>query len=339
MAPALERDPDFDEILDAEGAIDIRGRIFARSEVLASDPVAYREALAEYRDDKKRELFETVTQRFPSPIAHCLYRFLHSHETETERLLFLKDTWEAVIAIVFAMAVAEVRSRGQIISVTTDKVRDFKRHLDSQNLRDRLEVVRVVLASEVSVPLLRDTVPMSAVRVLIDLNERRNQDIAHRATPDERRAIALVEEFEPKVVSLLEDLAQFETVEVVRYVGPGKKRGEGTFETFVGHGSTRTISARALSDRVTAAIGGRSKEEVLLLRADDMIPLSPMIVMRASRGHRSELAFMKKRRAESETSAFTFESFGVAAEFESDSSDLALDLDAVKACFTQGNHT
>jgi hypothetical protein len=61
-----------------------------------------------------------------------------------------------------------------------------------------------------------------------------------------------------------------------------------------------------------------------------------MIVMRDGRGHRSELAFMKKRRVESQRIIFTFESFGVAEEFELESPDLASDLEAVRVCFTQG---
>lgn len=331
----LERDAEFDEVVDAEGAIDIRGRSFARSEVLASDPVAYREALVDYRQEKQVELLETVTEGFPYPVAHCLYRFLNSARSENERLQFLKDSWESIIAVAFALAAAEIRAGGETIAVTTDKVRDFKRYLDSQNIRDRLEVVRVCCNSLAELRVLRSVFAPETIEQLIGLNGRRNVDFAHLGTLSERRSSELVAELEPEMMSLLGLLEPLRNLEVVRYEGPGK-RGEGRFETFVGHASTRTIVARSLSGDAAAAIGGRSKEEVLLLHEGRVIPLSPMIVMRDGRGHRSELAFMKKRRVENQRNIFTFESFGVAEEFELDSPDLASDLEAVKMCFTQG---
>jgi hypothetical protein len=333
--PDLERDRDFDDSVDEEEAVLICGREFLRSEILALYPALYREALAEWRERQRTELLDDVVDRFPQPIAHCLYRFLNSWRTQNERLQFLKDTWEAIIAVVFALTAAEVRVRGAKICVTTDKVRDFKRYVDSQNIRDRLEVVRVSLDASVEPSLLRSVLTEQIIKQLIDLNERRNMDFAHISTLTESKAAELVGELEPQVVSILDALAALKDIDMVRYEGPGK-RGEGRFETFKGHASTRTITARALSRPAASAIAGRSKEEVFLLRDDDALPLSPMIVVRDGRGHRSELAFMKKRRVEDARTVFTFETFGVPEEFESDAADLQADLDAVKVCFVQG---
>ena len=60
-ASLLERDPEFDEAVDAEGQLVIRGRSFVRSEVLASDAFAYKEALEEYREEQLAELLEAGT--------------------------------------------------------------------------------------------------------------------------------------------------------------------------------------------------------------------------------------------------------------------------------------
>lgn len=333
--PDFQRDADFNDFLDEEGPVDICGRTFLRSELLALYPAFYREALAEWREQQRTELLDDAVDRFPQPIAHCLYRFLNSWRTQNERLQFLKDTWEAIIAVAFALAAAQVRVGGDRICVTTDRVRDFKRYVDSQNIRDRLEVVRVSLAASAEASLLRSVLTEQVVEQLIELNERRNMDFAHISTLTESRSAELVGELEPQVVSILDALEAFKGIDMVRYEGPGK-RGEGRFETFKGHASTRTIIARALSRPAASAIAGRSKDEVFVLRDDDALPLSPMIVVRDGRGHRSELAFMKKRRVEDARAIFVFETFGVPEEFESDVVDLQTDLDALKSCFVQG---
>jgi hypothetical protein len=330
-----DRDDEFDDFVDGDGPVTICGKEFVRSEILASDMESYREALAEWREQQRADLLDTATDRFPHPIAHCVYRFINSARTENERLQFLKDTWEAVIALTFALTTAEIRECGKQIEVKTEKARDFKRHLDSQNIRDRLEVIRVAYDSPVDLPLLRSIVSHKTIQQMIELNTRRNEDFAHLGTLSERRSAELVTELEPEVVSLLRALQPLQAIELVRFEGPGK-RGEGRFETFMGHASTRTITARPLSSRAGAAVVGRSREEVLVIHGDHVIALSPMIVMRDGRGHRSELAFMKKRRVENGRSVLTFESFGVAEEFELDTPELAGDLDALKALFKQG---
>ncbi|KYF49115.1 hypothetical protein BE08_43070 [Sorangium cellulosum] len=335
----LVRDDGFDEYINADGPVVIAGREFLRSNILASDEDYYREALLEWRQEQLDELLETATERFPHPIAHCLYRYLNSARTENERLQFLKDTWESIIEFVYALTLAEVRARESKIAVTATKTRDFRRYLDSRNVRDRLEVVCVVYESSVDLPLLRSTVSRTAVERMIRLNAHRNEDFAHLGTLSDRQSSALIAELEPEVYSVLREVSALERVEIVRFDRPGPRRAEGVFETFLGHASTRTVETRVMSPQIAAALIQRSSNDVFLKSGEELFPLSPIIVWRDARGHRSELAFMKKRRVERGHSIFTFEAFGVAEEFEDDSAELVADLDAIKALFESAKET
>ncbi|WP_437815138.1 hypothetical protein [Sorangium sp. So ce1078] len=336
---ALVRDDGFDDYINADGPVVIAGREFLRSNILASDPDYYKEALLEWRQEQLDELLETATERFPHPIAHCLYRYRNSALSENERLQFLKDTWESIIAFIYALTLAEVRARGNKITVTSAKTRDFRRYIDSHNVRERLEVVCVAYESSVDLPLLRSIVSRTAVDRMIRLNAHRNEDFAHLGTLNERQSSALITELEPDVYSVLREVSTLEQVEIVRFDRPGRKQAEGVFETFLGHASTRTVERRVMSPQMAAAFIQRSANDVFLKSGEEVFLLSPIIVKRDAKGHRSELAFMKKRRVESGHSIFTFEAFGVAEEFEDDSAELAADLDTIKALFESVKET
>lgn len=336
MSLPLEQDAEFNEVVDADGAIEIRGRPFIRSEILASDPIAYREALAEFREEQLRELLEVSTERFPYPIAHCLYRYLNSSESENQRLQFLKDTWEALIAVTFAIGVAEARRRAQPISVTTDRVRDFTRYLDSRNIRDRLEVLRVTATADPPLPVLGSIIDDEMIAQMIALNQRRNEDFLHLATLNERQSTSLILDVEPELLAILRRARRLEFVELARFRGPAARRGEYRFEIFRGHSSGRRIEARGLSEAQLSAVGQPASADVLALCPDDVILLSPVLVWREGRGHRSELAYMKKRSVIENRCVFTFEVFGDAEEFEDDAPALANDLESMKRLYVQG---
>lgn len=332
----LERAYDFDEMVDADGPVEIRGQPFVRSEILASDPIAYRDALTEYREEQLRDLLECGTERFPHPIAHCLYRYLNSAESENQRLQFLKDTWEALIAVMNALGIAEARSREVQLRVEGDKIRDFTRYLDSRNIRDRLEVLRVTVGKEPSLPLVGSIIDSETVDQMIALNQLRNEDLAHLATLNDRQSTELILKVEPELLGILRKARDLEAVELARFLGPGVRRGEYKLEIFRGHGSSRRIESRRLSAHQAATMGRQGSSDVLALFGDQALPLSPMIVWREGKGHRSELAHMKKRSVVDNRSVFTFEVFGDAEEFEDDSPALAEDLASIKRIYVQG---
>jgi hypothetical protein len=329
-----ERDADFDEAVDTDGPIEIRGQLFVRSNVLASDSAAYREALEEYREQQLAELIETATEQFPHPVAHCFFRYLNSAQSDNQRLQFLKDAWEALIAVIFAVAAGEVRYREKVITVVTQKTRGVRGYIESRNIRDRLEVLRVTEnQARSSLPIVSALADSVMVERMIELNKLRNEDFAHLATLNEGQSRALTREIEPDVLAILRKAEGLAGIELIRYLGPTDKRGHHRLEVFTGHNSTRRIEVRELSPSVVAALSQRTQSEVLLLRGDEVFSLSPLIVWREGRGHRSELAFMKKKRVEGTRCVFTFEIFGDAEEFESDAHELLQDLNAIKTLY------
>lgn len=330
IASPLERDAEFDEAVDAEGPLELRGKPFVRSDVLASDPIAYREALAEYREARQAELLDLATDRFPYPVAHCLYRYLHSAETENQRLQFLKDTWEALVHVCFALTVAEVRRVAAIVCIETDQVRDFRTYLDSRSLRHRLEVLRHTLLAAPDLPLTASIIERDALERMIELNQHRNEDFAHLGTLNERQSRALIEVVEPEVLAVLRSAQQLANVEFVRYLGPGSQRGQQKLEVFTGHSPNRRVQPRSMTPAQAALLHSCTQREVTALWGDALLRLSPMIVWREGRGYTSQLAFLKKRRVVDRQNVFTFEIFGDADEFDDDASVLMEDLAAIK---------
>jgi len=337
VAGPLERDADFDEAVDSDGPVVIRGRSFSRSEILASDVVAYREALEEYREEQLAELLEAGTERFPHPIAHCLYRYLYSAQTENQRLQFLKDTWESFIAVVFALAVAEVRSHGARVPVASGKARDVRAYIHSRNIRDRLEVLRTTVDVVPDLPILQSLVDAETIANMIALNQRRNEELAHVGTLNERQSTSLILDVEPEVLAIFRKARALENADIARYLGPAPQRGLHKLEVFRGHSSSRRIEVRPLPSSQAALLGQYSPTDVLAICGDRVLALSPVIVWREGRGHRSELAFMKKKRVDGTRAVFMFEVFGDAEEFESDVPELQQDLDAIKRLYDATN--
>jgi hypothetical protein len=335
--PALERDARFDEDLDAEGAIEVAGSLFAPSEVLARlDPLAYGTARDLFRKARRADAPQIATQEYPYPIAHCTFRFLRGWETQNKRAQFLKDTWEALIAVVFALALAELRSVGQKVTVKTDKVRNFRRHLDSWNIRDHLEVLAVTARSPVSLPFFHALGGEQIVEGLIALNQRRHESLAHLGTLNETRSRELVDELWPDVVSILDAASPLGDLELIRYVGPTEPRGYHRLEVFRGHASTQTFDDRKLASLQAAALASRSRTELFAMLRDQVLPLSPMLRWREARGSQSDIGFFKKRSIRAGRSVFSFEVFGTSECFETDDPALQEDLDAIKSLFVQG---
>src|SRR5262249_11175508 len=71
----------------------------------------YQAAFDDFRRQREEEVKELVFSDYPSPIAHYFYRFENGYENELQRLHFLRDTWEAIVEVLHAAAVAECRFR------------------------------------------------------------------------------------------------------------------------------------------------------------------------------------------------------------------------------------
>src|SRR5687767_3493388 len=77
------------EVKTAEKKIFIRGKPFSVSDILATDPDAYAEAVDDWLADSRTEFRETIVARFPYPIAHHFFLSDQAYDSENSRLQHL----------------------------------------------------------------------------------------------------------------------------------------------------------------------------------------------------------------------------------------------------------
>jgi hypothetical protein len=326
-------EPDFNRSVDEQhkdGLILIANTPFRPSQILYTmDPKAYEAARLEYQERKIEDLKDLVKLEFPYPIAHCFARYLHSWDTQNQRLQFLKDTWEATIAVLFALALGDARDLGSRLPSGAAHCE----YVQSQTIWERISVVREICRNAPDL-VLSEVVNEATLDRIETLNQARNEDLAHMATLNELQSQDLIRELEPELLEVLRSLDGLQRFELVRYLRPGK-RGTANIETFVGETNRRTIDHdRALSAEQARCFAGVGNEEIVALYGDRAFRLSPMICWEESQtGHRSDLSFFKKKQGKDSERILTFEVFGASREYTSNEPALLEDLDAMKAVF------
>ena len=104
----------FNESLDEGGEVVIADIPFQRSRILYELAYeSYQDAFNEYLDQQFEELRQTAYDSYPACIA---YNFRLSEKGEgandpIRKLLHLKDSWEAIVFVLYAFVMGEVRLR------------------------------------------------------------------------------------------------------------------------------------------------------------------------------------------------------------------------------------
>lgn len=327
-----ERDDEFDRFVDrVEGPILIRGQEISASNALYSDVVAYRASLLEFRGEQRAELIERVVSEFPHPIAYCFHRYEYAADDPNKKFQFLKDVWESTIALLFALVLGEARAR-RVSGIVGTKCE----YVQSQNNRDRLDVIEKILAHDGQRLGLSGVIDSSTIRQIVDLNALRNEEFAHLATLNEEQSQRLVEEVEPSVLEILRGMEGLSEVELLRYLGPSRTRGKHRVETFCGESGSRRIEERAFVPEHVAIFSQRgfSRDDVYALHGGSLYVVSPIICCReAVRGHRTELSFFKKFRAVDGVRELIFEVFGTSDEYRKIAPELLSDFDELKSMY------
>lgn len=214
------------------------------SEVLFQmSPSTYTAAFSDFQTEYDEDLKRIVTEGFPSPIAHYYYRFENGYESELQRLHLLRDTWEAMIDVLHALAVGEIRFRGITLS---DPIKFA--HLLSDSVAVRLQNIEriVASASAMGVSLSVERVaPQPVLEKMRELNQTRN-GFSHSAAQSETQARTWISECYEDVLGVLDDIRTLEDCRLLRYMG----QSDGSTlrcETFKGHGFTRTIQSIPLN--------------------------------------------------------------------------------------------
>jgi hypothetical protein len=104
-----------------DGSLWIGQSSFAAAEVLKTlEPNAYRVMYSTFLNERQDQVISQVTSGFPSPIAYCFHMFNNVADTENQRLMHLRDSWEATIRLLHAIVIAEARDRKISFASTKD---------------------------------------------------------------------------------------------------------------------------------------------------------------------------------------------------------------------------
>ena len=266
------------------------------------------EAAAQIRED----LLEIVCERFPAPIAVPFLAFTEGPRASLARLLRLRDTWEALVGVLSAIAVAEAATSSPSLTnlvVREGRGQEFRtckrRDILSDKLAIRIGLIEGVLrrAEELNISLeINSLLPLDVLSEIRRLNAVRN-GFSHQSAPSDKQAEIIIAEALPVLVEVLLDLRGLEKVELlrIREIKPGNPP-KAEAELFVGHAQSRRIRVISIDGemevRALAASQVAGRDRVLARIGLRTLDLSPFMYAEDDEsGHRTRIAAFKCRTA------------------------------------------
>lgn len=336
----FESCPEYNDWLDTQyaeqsGILDIFGFQPRPSFVLFSlSPDTYQAAFADFQQQRQDELKQAIFEEFPSPIAHYFYRFENGYENDLQRLFLLRDTWEAIVDVLHATAVAECRFRRIVLA---DPIA-FS-HFFSDSVAQRLlNIERVIghFSSQNIYLSISQIVSISTLQTMRDLNQSRNA-FSHSAAQSEFQARTWIGECYEAVINVLDDLRDLARLELLRYIG---QIDASTLrcEVFRGHSFTRTIHNISLTaDQVRDSQRFFQQGRILVFCNGCFFGLTPLVHYREdTSGHMTKLCMFRKTRGEVPNRRIEYEVVGEAIRWEEDRTLFKSELDELRALFALG---
>lgn len=305
------------------------------SEVLFQmSPSTYTATFSDFQTEYDEDLKRAVTEEFPSPIAHYYYRFENGYENDLQRLHLLRDTWEAMIDVLHALAVGEIRFRG----ITLPDPIKFA-HLLSDRVADRLlNIERIVAAaSAMGISLSVEKVaPQPVLEKMRELNQTRN-GFSHSAAQSEAQARTWISECYEDVLGILDDIRTLDKCSLLRYMG----HIDGTTlrcETFKGHGFTRTIQPIPLTaDQVRDSQRFFRLGQILALNEGFLFSVLPLIFFREdAAGHTTKPCVFRKAHGDVPNRFIKFSVVGESVPFDVDRVSFKAEIDELRTLFGLG---
>jgi hypothetical protein len=294
----------------------------------------YETVLADFLSDREEQIRQAVLDGYPAPIAYYYYRFEYGSESELQRLLFLRDTWEAIIDILHALAVGECRFRQLMLR---EPLRF--RYLLSDSIAERLLNIERVIhhATGQGIGLaISSVVTIPVLRTMRELNRSRNA-FSHSAAQSEAQARAWVGECYQDVIDVLDELQGLADISIVRYLGQDDAMTL-RCEFFRGHALTRTIRTVSLSgDQVRASQRYFHQGEILVSMQDCVFSLRPLIYFREDpSGHTTKLCVFRKTEGDGAARRLQYEIVGEATRWDQARTSFKTELDELRALFGLG---
>jgi hypothetical protein len=289
------------------GMVEVGQEVFHPADVLEKlAPDAGRRGRDEASAQARADLEQTVCEQFPSPVAVPFYAFLEGPRAALTRLHRLRDTWESLVRLLAALALAEAVSSSTRIAplvVREGKNQGWReckrRDLCSDKLAVRIGLIEGVLFRSAQVGVELEVASLGEIEVFQEirrLNVVRN-GFSHGATQSEEQAKKIIDEAYPVMREILLDLRDMQCVELLRVhsIRPGSIA---EVEKLMGHAQSRSIhdlalDANAASLAMSAAeVDGMSR--VLARLSNLTLDLSPFLYAADDdTGHRTRVFHFK----------------------------------------------
>ena len=276
-------------------------------EVMAPD--AARRGRDDWSTMIRTDLEQAVCEQFPAPVAVPFHSFLEGSRSSLTRLHRLRDTWESLIRLLAALALAEAEANATFLRplVLRDGMgqgwRTCRRSdLLSDRLAVRIGLIEGVLhrAFELGVDLqVASFLPMDVLGEVRRLNVIRNS-FSHESAKSEVQANAIIKEAYPVFREVLLDLRDLQRIDLIR-IHKVQTGGTAEVERLKGHAQSRRISELALdADAALLVMSGPSAngmERVFARFGGLTLDLSPFFYAADNdTGHRTRVWGFKSRR-------------------------------------------
>lgn len=299
----------FNESLDEEGDVTIANNSFSRSRILYEmDFETYKQAFYEFLEQDYDELKQTVFDYYPACIAYN-YRLSERGEGSVDpvrKLLYLKDSWESIIFVLYALVMGEVRNKGvdlkaaQVFvsydaganpifsSFNTNKILSDALKQKLQNMKAIVQYIKnnalEFKCEEIELNLFDD---------LLQLQEIRN-DISHHNTPTREQA---QEELKSVLPLFREMLVKTRFLEYCKILKFESLATDCRCETFNGHSLNREFENFALTELQKDFVVKLGRDQLFVLWGSKCFSLSPFLYFdRDTTGHESYICVYKRKK-------------------------------------------
>jgi hypothetical protein len=243
----------------------------------------------------------------------------------------LRDTWESIVDVLHAIAVAECRA----LTISLSDSLAFKDIFSDSVAQRLLNIERIIEhAQDRGIDLrVADIVSIATLQTMRELNQSRNS-FSHSGTQSDAQARAWIGECYEDVMSILDDLRGLVDVRVLRYVGQPDARTL-RCEVFRGHGFTKTFVSIALTDsQIRDSQRFFQQGQVLVSYNERIYSLRPLVYYREdASGHTTKPCMFRKTRGDVPNRRLEYEVVGDSVRLEEDRATFKSEIDELRAQF------
>lgn len=338
--PSYEENEAFNASLDND-LIEIAGSYFLPSQVLYKmDEETYHAARLDFEQQQIEELKDIIFNKFPTPIAHSFYRLERGYENDLQRLLLLRDTWESLIYVLYALCVGEYRCS----HLSMNGTRVTMDILLSDRMHDRFSVMTQLLQAgetngyDLAVSGL---ISVDLIERLRNLNQRRN-GFSHEAAKSNEQARQLLAENYADVLETLKEFTGLQDITLMRWVGQDGDVHKLRCEIFESHATTKNIKPLRINDEQLRDSSQHLNNRTVLSKIGDKIfSLSPFLHwMDDGTGHCTRLCYYKRKKTENGALEFHYEISGISTPTKFPASIFEAEINELRSLLpTQSGNT